>query len=268
MKEKENAMGISETQTQALLLVILIVLAFFFLYFVITMGESPTAYYGTTPIVCPVGTCATNIYNGEKRCTTSGGNVLANPKSEVCNSQFICDNPLTPFALLSDGSTTATGVCESGVTCRCLRRQQCPNYVVAIYNTINGTPFTDLNGTRTAFIQTSSSLDLSGNVTSVPPLTFDNTTTTFCAVPLDFVNRSSPGCSDIQMTSANIASCMFNENPCIIGTLAFIPENSDTFNTPQVETTPLSCVRGVKCASGQVAVWNKELDSLICKTLS
>src|SRR5690606_26774803 len=102
----------------------------------------------------------------------------------------VCDNPGLPYALWSDGSTDINGICERNTQCRCLSRPQCSQDIVTTFNTVNGNNYNTLVGQRIQFIQEASSSNMSGQ-----SLSYDNPSTTFCKVPLSWINRSSPGCS-------------------------------------------------------------------------
>jgi hypothetical protein len=266
-------MDYNDTPTYVLVTLSVLIVVLFFLYLAYAVVESPTATVGTVLQQCAPGQCATNIYNGEKLCpggtgsSTSG--ILADPAFEVCNSQLICDNPLTPYAVQDDLSTSITGVCQPGIVCRCLTKPQCAEYIVSIFNTANGNPFAGLQGSRTIFTQSNTHVTAGGTATSVPPITYPNTLSSFCTVPLDFLNRSSPGCSfATEMNQTTIQQCMAMNNACLVGTLAFLPDNFNTFSVTDINSTPLACVRGTGCTGpGQVAVWNNELGQVLCSTL-
>lgn len=231
---------------------------------------------GQTFQECPLGACATNIYNGGKRCATvNGTRVAADLEFEVCNTNVLCDNPITPYALQSDGSTAFNGVCEPGVACRCLRQPQCADYILSVFETANGNPYETLVGQRLAFPQSAEyTAPVTGVTSSVPPIVYQDPSTTFCAVPIDWLPRTIPGCNFATvMTNQALETCMGGPlacdgaafNPCLVGVLAFVPPNFENFNASQISTTPLSCVRGQPCpCDRRLAVWDAQLGALTC----
>lgn len=243
---------------------------------------------------CPPGQCATNIQSGFKRCptTTSGSSttesgVTVQLSTEVCNSQFACDNNITPFAVQSDGSTNIFGVCPENVPCQCLKNAQCAEYILSVFNSKNGNAYGPNNNpdnvsafggqrisfpqTTTSVIQSGSSMSPSSVVSDQTPLSFNNPGTNFCSIPaswLPFV-----GCGFItsnQVTLEDIQICMAGGPPgsensfavCNQGVLAFVTNDSANID---INTTQLSCVRGMQCPSGQLNVYDTNLGGIVCK---
>src|SRR5205814_1019420 len=139
---------------------------------------------------------------------------------------FICDNPLTPFALQSDQSTNINGICQPNVQCRCMRNPQCPEYIQTLFSTINGNPYTSINTQRVAFVQSNTFTDLSGTASTQTPIIYQNPATSFCTIPLAWTNRSQPGCGFASdMNATTITQCMnspASQNPCLV--VAFISD--------------------------------------------
>lgn len=214
-------------------------------------------------VTCPTGQCATNLYSGEKRCPDPSSQVVADTLVEVCSSATICNNNSLPYAVQSDGSTNQDGICEPGVSCRCVANVQCSEYITSYFETVNGNPYVALSGQRTIFAQYQD-----GDTT---PIVLDNPFTQFCTVPYQWLSRSSPGCPD----GLSVTDCMGGPNgcdgnlynPCLTGTLAFITDNSDNFNLSMVDKTPLACVRGNPPPCGQVSIYDTRLGSIINKAL-
>ncbi len=99
--------------------------------------------------VCNAGECPTNLLSGVKRCSIDPTErIKYNPKYEVCNSQNLCDNPLTPFAELESGATIDNGVCVSE-GCNCRTARICNNWNVVAFKD-DGTSISQipLSGTR------------------------------------------------------------------------------------------------------------------------
>lgn len=201
-----------------LFVLILLVIYLAVLIFVVRDGTKTS-----NSLPCPTGACATNIYNGEKTCPATSSDVVQyDPTLEVCNSPNSCDNPLTPFAVNTDGSTNDTGLCAGSTQCRCLSKAMCSNYVLSTFSAISGQPYNAFAGQRIYFTQSSSYTDAAGANQTLPPLQLDNALTDFCAIPASWVERISPvGCLD--------------------GVFAYVPEDPNNFDPTN---TPLSCVIG------------------------
>lgn len=239
---------------------VIIAFCIFMLYLVLT---SKPRTLPSTLINCAPGQCATSLYNGEKRCGGPGEVITINPSMETCNSPYTCESNLTPFAVLPDGSTSRDGVCPPNVQCRCVPKARCPEYVTALFVTASGSPYTDVNGTNTSFVQKSGE-----SISTDGVISYSDPQLSFCAVPLAWMNRTQPGCTGSTNLDINsISVCMSSSYPCQQGTLAFIPTDPIAFDTnpvPLINTTPLSCVRGERCPEGQIAYWNKYLGGVDC----
>ena len=178
-------------------------------------------------LACSEGQCVTNIYNGSKICPqVTNGVLLADPSIEICNSQYLCDNPLTPYALQSDGSTDSNGICQMGVTCRCLRNPQCSSNIISVFTTSNGTVYQSFQEQRITIAQTLVQSNPNATGTFIQSPNFDdvNPLINFCTITNSWLNNLSPGiCNDTNYSDPlSVATCQ--RNPCIAGTLAFIPK--------------------------------------------
>ena len=216
-------------------------------------------------ISCLPNQCVTNIYNGSKICPTlQGGSLIADPALEVCNSRFLCENPLTPYALQSDGSTNQDGICQFGVTCRCLRTPQCSANIVGVFTTSNGTPYQPFAQQRIIINQTLVQTAPNAGASKVN-FKLETPLVNFCTITSSWLKNLQPGiCNDLSTsTLAGVAECQ-SRNPCIAGTLAFIPENVETFDTTQINVTSLGCVYGKACSSTELTVWNNNTNSIVC----
>lgn len=218
-------------------------------------------------IDCPLGQCATNLVNGSKRCPEFPQTpVQVDPTIEVCNLPYACQNPLTPYALQADGSTNLDGRCPEGIQCRCLRNPQCADYITSTFVTASGNPYLPLAGQQVTFRQ---------NLTSEG---YNNPETTFCSVPIYWLNRSTPGCNfATNFTYRDIVQCMglprsctvdIKANPCLLGTLAYLPKDGANFGCSDIRTTPVACVQGTSCDCGQIAIWDNQLGQTICRSLN
>ncbi|MHB1909931.1 MAG: hypothetical protein ACYCQJ_13825 [Nitrososphaerales archaeon] len=101
----------------------------------------------TSGLPCPLGLCASNIYDGSRRCGEE--QVLYNPAYEVCNAPDACTNERTPCVYLSPELGTScpnnpgyTGLCTG--TCRCLERVVCPNWASVYFTPYSVGGFTSL----------------------------------------------------------------------------------------------------------------------------
>lgn len=275
-----------------IVLIVIIVIVVWMLILLITSGfetssaENPVTGDNRapeeTPTFCPPGQCATNLLSGFKTCpTNSADGVPVDPSSEVCNDAEFCNNPLTPFAVQSDGSTNIDGVCETGTQCRCLRTLQCPEYVLSAFTTRNGNPYLALDGQRLTFPQTSNYVDGNGQVINTPPIQYSDPGTTFCSAPLAWLPLTSPGCNFVNAERANSMSyddlvvCMGLPsgcngavgNACASGTLAIITNDPESLTQDNIVRQQYGCVRGTPCPCDQVAVYDTEFGAIICRQL-
>lgn len=231
-------------------------------------------------LTCPPGQCATNVLTGTKTCPASATATISYTESnEVCNSPFVCDNPVTPYALNSDGSTNFQGVCAPNTTCPCVREQTCADYIVALFTGANGDPYSDLDGQRLFFPQSNLSIT-TGGATDQPPLIYSDPGTTFCTVPIAWLGIANPGCNFIETfspTYTDVVNCMglpngctggYVANPCLQGTLAFVTDDSADFGQADIDTTPVGCVRGEPCPCGTVAIYDTQVGAITCKVLT
>lgn len=215
---------------------------------------------------CPPGQCAMNLFNGEKRCPTNSKDIIqANITLEACNPRESCINGILPYAILPNGSTSLEGLCQPGVACRCTAQPSCASYISAFFETVDGNPYVSTNGQRTRFRQDILASD------GVLPVTF-NPLTTFCQVPIDWLPRSSPGCTILPgqngegtvMTPESITECMTSESgACLVGTLAFISSTSE-FGANDINRIPLACVKEKPCPIGYINIYDTSLGGIVC----
>ena len=242
---------------------------FFFVLFLLWSSAKLTFSSTTTlsPVLvaCQPGQCLVNP-NGEKICDPNiSATLLSDPRYQVCSAPYVCEAPTLPYAIQNDQSTDVSGQCPAGVTCRCVARPQCSEFIVTAFSTINGSAYSDFSTNRVTFVQNNNYSNLAGGSSSVPPIIVSSPGTTFCQVPMTWLPRSSPGCVSVgAVTPNNIAQCMFNDNPCLVGTLAFVPTDPDNFSLSRFSSTPLAYVRGSKCPSGHVAYWHQQLGKVVC----
>lgn len=273
------------------LIVLIIFLAFigYMLYLLIISGFQTTSPGNpvtsdrrvNTSIVCAPGQCATDLFSGFKTCPAENVSITINPAQEVCNSRFVCDNLLTPYALQSDGSTSISGVCESNTECACLKISQCPQYIVSAFTSSNGNPYQTLAGQRLTFPQISSYVNTTGVQTTVPPIQYNNPATTFCQAPLAWLPLSNPGCNfvsaangnsmtyqDLILCQGSISGCSgLNGSPCQQGILAIITGNPDNLTQQNINTVQYGCVQGEPCPCGFAAIFDTNFGGVICRQL-
>lgn len=277
----------SENLSETLLpLVSLIVFIVFFgiMLFLLLRSSFESTSTSTSVIQCAPGQCATNLFSGFKSCpVVDSVTVTVNPSESVCNSPFVCDNPVTPYALQSDGSTDINGVCEPFTKCSCLRYSQCPQYILSVFTSINGNPYESVSGQRITFPQESTYVNnTSGLSSSNPPIQFSNPSTTFCTAPVSWLPLASPGCNfvsnsnlnsmdldDVLLCQGMVSGCsgLFG-NPCLQGTLAAITNNPSSITQETLFNTQFGCVAGPPCPCGQLAIFDTNLGQIICNTIS
>ena len=246
-----------------------------------TAGQFPQGVNssGVPLVVCAPGACATNIQSGFKTCPADGQTITADPATQVCNSRFVCDNPLTPYALQSDLSTNFNGACEPNTECACLRAAQCANYIRSAFTTTGGNPFVSFSGQRLTFPQITSYTTANGTTSDQPPIQYNNPATTFCAAPAAWLPLASPGCNFVSgsaMSYPQLLVCMglasgcqgTSGNACLQGTLAVLSNNpDDVTRVTAVNTDLLACVEGVPCPCGSLAIYDTSFGGVICRTL-
>lgn len=272
----------SETVIPIIVLVIIILFLIWMLILLIKSGFESTGINNRVSsdarqaieLPCGPGECATNLTSGFKRCPLNDEIITINPISEVCNSKFLCDNPITPFALQSDSSTNLNGVCEPNVECPCLTKSQCSEYILSAYTTSNGNPYIPLTGQRILFPQVSA---------DSAPISFSDPGRTFCAVPLSWLPISNPGCNFVNptqnnsMTYEDLTTCMggiseigcngFKGSPCLQGILSIITDNPESLTQQNITTAQFGCTRGTPCPCGMVSIWDTQYGNNICRTL-
>lgn len=270
-----------------LIIILTIIILSIFVVYILYIYKSITIVNTTTQtssgttisgvgLVCPVGQCALSLTNGSKICPQlATEQLIADPLTQTCSSQFTCDDARLPYALLSDGSTNLNGVCNQGETCRCVSTATCANQILTNFQIVGGTPYQSLYGQRITVTQnlTDQTVTPSGIPSTVN--VFNQTAvsspiTQFCTISADYLSYLSPGtCSSPQdfniSTAAGIAACM-RANPCSAGTLAYIPTDINKFDITQISVTPLGCVYGnsTDCDINHLSVWDNTDNQIRC----
>ena len=269
---KRYVVEADDTVDIVLPLIILIVFILFLgwmIYLLVSTGFR--AMVGATPIVgsviasnsadvsgvgtCAAGQCATNLMSGIKTCPDEDVSIRIDPSMEVCNSRYVCDNGLTPFAVQSNGSTRLDGVCEFETECGCLNTMRCPSYILSVYTTSGGNPYQSVSGQRITFPQQSSYVTSNGIATTNPPIEITDPTTTFCTAPLSWLPFSNPGCGfrianpssmtyqDLLVCTGQVNHCLGLEgSACLQGILALITNDPDSLNQRNISQARYGCV--------------------------
>lgn len=283
-KYKDKVRESSDILIPLIILLIFIVFIGWMLYLLISSQfESTNTQNANLPITttCPQGQCGTNLISGDKICPDEDNPIITiDPTQQVCNSPFVCDNNLTPYALQSDGNIDFNGICQEGVECPCLRNPQCADYILTTFTVRNGNPYSTFGTQRISFPQSSEGLNPDGNNTNQPPIRFNNISTTFCSVPFEWLAFSTPGCNFVsnpnEINSNDLLACMglplacdgVTGNPCLQGTLAYITDNSENVNINTIFTNQLSCVSGEPCPCGLIAIYDTNYGGIICKDIN
>lgn len=252
--------------------VILIAILIFFIY--ITYQRYVTPQVAEIYLQCLPNQCATNIYNGLKRCPLESDVLIAyDPSYEVCNYKFTCENSITPYAQHPNGSTTDNGICSDG-TCKCLRSPQCPYSNIVLFSLQNGSIQINGASSKALFYQIPlSNQGESGNQN----LSYNFNTSTYCSIKASHLNRLSSGSCYFNdpnnISLAEITECLYS-NPCQIGSMAFNPKNPETFelnsgNLNAIYSVPVGCFPSEMIYSGcppsTIPVWNQDKATIICQ---
>ena len=127
---------------------------------------------GKNKQTCPVGTCSTNIYSGDKDCTTSQ---VYDSSYQVCNPANSCTDARTPCLYEKPENGTScpgdlgyTGIC-SVPNCKCVNRVYCPSYALVMFTPTN-ISISDNGPVITAYSQTQTYIDDSNTVRGDLPL--------------------------------------------------------------------------------------------------
>lgn len=219
---------------------ILIVSFVFLLIFVVflTLGINTAIGYEPYIETCPTDYCATNIFNGKKRCPQKEHSINLEPGVEVCNPPYSCEG-VTPYAILSDGSTTSTGICEEGITCSCTRIPYCADYITSYFTVVGRSPYERIEGTNAVVYQHSGYTNSAGNSVSSPPLALPENG--FCSVPTSWLNNLYPP-------------------SCLVGNLFYLTPRIENFNPLR---DSLACISEKPCERG-ISVFEKETRKIYC----
>ena len=198
--------------------------------------------------------CATDLKTGQKSCPVQD-QILVDHTIQACNPQYSCTDPRTPYALLSDGNINIQGICEEGVMCPCVSSLRCSEYTASVFAVTNGNSFEDVSDQRIVFKQSSNVSDADPNLV-------------YCQIPPQWILRSNPGCnflSSITLTSI-VNECIPN-NPCLSGVLTLVPQQTlDVITEDDLQRSNLSCIKSLGCDKGQLPVWDRDKNQVVCYT--
>lgn len=257
-EDKKEKKPKDPTYTGFLIIVIIstILIIAFFLFTIYKLASTKFSLVGTATSPCKVGECATNLLTGIKRCPSDATTTINyDVNTEVCNTLDKCDNPITPYAVQSDGSTNGS-TCTSGVPCACSQFERCGRYVQSAFRLNSGT-----------FYQLPSYNNNNGLISSVPPIYLpknDTSNTYSCTIKQADITNSIPGCQ------GSIEDCMNNNasttgNPCSRGVLAFLLPEGATFDSSDTSSYDLVCAAGPTCEEGQYYVYDQTLEQVVCQ---
>lgn len=273
-----------------ILMVVLLVFILFFgfiMYLLFSSGFSrnfttnstitnPTSQREPGILRCPRGQCATSLVTGTKRCPEDDQMEMEyQPGLEVCNSRFLCDNRITPFASQADGSSQINGVCEEGVECACYSRLYCADYISSIFTASNGNATDPLPSQRISFPQ-QNAYNAQG-----AKLAFQNPALNFCTVPISWLPLATPGCGFVpggytnNMNYEQLVTCMGQEqncdgslnSPCLTGTLAIVTSDPESLTRENITNAQAACVFGNSCPCGQLTVYDTNFGATFCRNL-
>lgn len=201
-------------------------------------------------LTCPAGECPTNRYTGEKRCSNNTQISLQyDPIYEVCNPSDSCQAIETPYALLSNGSTSIQGQCDTP-GCSCVTFLTTPSYIEVLFNIQNGsllsnTPFSQ---PRLSLAQTPNQYVGEGNNVSMK---YKDPATQTWSITTTFLSNLSPNpCSDLYKdgdpdVSDDVNLACIHRNPCVVGRMAYLPSGTDAyqnFSATNLDSTVVGCV--------------------------
>lgn len=118
---------------------IVLIVSFIIICLIIISPELKSSNYESV-MMCPPSFCATNIFNGERRCPPTGGSVESIIGTEVCNAPEGCTNINTRCVYENPENGTScpgdlnyTGLCTDENKCKCINRVFCPDWATAYF---------------------------------------------------------------------------------------------------------------------------------------
>lgn len=204
---------------------------------------------------CNQGECATNVSTGQKRCPNDANSyLLYDLKTEVCNPATSCTSSRTPYAINTDGSFNADGICEKNFTCRCSAKVGCPNFTEVLFTRTSSTG--KLYSPDFYFTQTIRDSDQQ----------FENILESSCFIQITDTSRLNVGSCGAINNIDDVLECM-KENPCISGNLTFVPEKGKTFDLNHDSfITSMACIAGPQCDDNSFALFDWTIGRTVCKS--
>jgi hypothetical protein len=252
----------SSSSSEFTLVGVSLVFIFIFLLmvlYILYQNVNPNTFY----LVCGPNECATNFTTGEKRCSVDSTPVIYDPKIEVCNQKFFCNNEKTPFPLFADGSTGPGNSCQGMYPCTCLPQAQCSSQMVVSFSVAR-------EGTNP------NNYILNQNYTDTPgvPIKIGDSNE-YCNIRANFFDRITPRTSECQYATVGqptfneLQACLYS-NPCTLGRAVLIPSSFPPIN---IQTNGGNYLAGCvvsneqSCTSSQIPVWDEGTLKVICLTL-
>lgn len=181
---------------------------------------------------CPAGFCAISKTTGLKRCPDGNYQLIYNSSEEVCTRAEFCDYSDLPYAVLTDGTTSLSGKCNSGVPCRCTDQKSCDTGIVSPFETILGTNF-DPNQNNFTITQ----IPETGNEYGYDSIVLPTPSSQVCVLNTGFTDRLVNGCDFTnsvrdKLDCQDIASLVpVSSNPGISGNVGKLINNVYIGNT-------------------------------------
>jgi len=206
---------------------------------------------GTTKALlsCPAGECPTNRFTGEKRCSKNSNlPVQYDPIYEVCNPSNECSAQQTPYALQANGSTNINGQCDVN-GCNCVNFLSTPSYTEVLFNAQNGLFISSNQSANSKIVLNQQPSPYVGEGNNVP-MTIKDPNSQFWSIGIGYLPFLNPNpCSDLYGDDPTVdiqttLKCI-NRNPCLVGRLSYLPQDSSAFNSftnDNLSSTVLACV--------------------------
>lgn len=192
---------------------------------------------------CLPGQCAVNLYSGVKRCPINHQErINANISYEVCSAAYICDNIAAPLSVDNRGVAITGNICPSNIQCQCLPGRYCGEDIVSYF-----APYGSSQDPLVKYEQKTTVQDALGNTHTGPPYYLGNNG--YCTI-----------------SPKVYAQGALTSKTCLFGTLAYFPPDNRSIDGL---VTPLACVRGNPCPSGQdlSAVWDPVSKNIKCEVI-
>ena len=181
---------------------------------------------------CPAGFCAIGKTTGLKRCPDGNYQLVYNNVEEVCTRADFCDYSSLPYAVLTDGTTSLSGKCNTGVACRCTDQKSCDTGIVSPFETVLGTNY-DPSQNNFSIIQIPDTNSKYGYDSIILP----TPSSQVCVLNPGFTDRLTNGCNFInsvrdKLDCQNISSLVpVSSNPGTSGRVGSLQYNVNIGDT-------------------------------------